>query len=140
MDKEFKKIFDKLREEMDMTNKVYRVMDGYQAHLDQMVEEGMMTEHEARMDFFCKTSDLLKSVANAHVKDEDDDDDAEDEQCDCDDEPAEADAYGNMFPETAEEKAQRKALDKLAECLRASGIADVTFHYCGHAIRRDDKR
>lgn len=72
--------------------------------------------------------------------DEEDDDDAEDEQCNSDDEPAEADAYGSMFPETTEEKAIRKALDKLAECLRAAGRTNVTYHYCGDAIRCDDKR
>ena len=74
------------------------------------------------------------------IDDEDEDDDAEDEHCCCDDEHAEADAYGSMFPETANEKAIRKALDKLAECLRAAGRTNVTYHYCGDAIRRDDKR
>ena len=83
--------------------------------------------------------DLVKSDK---IEDEEelDDDDAEDEQCCCDDEPAEADAYGSMFPETANEKAIRKALDKLAECLRAAGRTNFTYHYCGDAIRRDDKR
>ena len=69
----------------------------------------------------------------------DDDNDAEDEQDDCDYEPTEADAYGSMFPETAEEKAIRKVLDKLAEHLRAAGRTNFTYHYCGDAIRRDDR-
>ena len=86
--------------------------------------------------------DSLAEKWKADVDDdeEEDDDDAEDEQCGCDDEPAEADAYGSMFPETADEKAIRKALDKLAECLRASGRTNFNYHYCGDAIRRDDKR
>lgn len=80
--------------------------------------------------------DLVKSY---QIEDEEElDDDAEDEQRCCDDEPAEADAYGSMFPETANEKAIRKALDKLAECLRAAGRTNVTYHYCGDANRSDD--
>lgn len=130
MDKEFKRIFDKLREEMDMTNKVYRVMDGYQTHLDQMVEEGMMTEHEARMDFFCKTSDLLESVANAHVKDEDDDDDAEDEQCDCDDESSETDCDAD------EDEAINKTIDKLADAIRTARRNGCDVTRIDYAVRR----
>lgn len=82
--------------------------------------------------------DLVKS--DQIEDEEEDDDDAEDEQCGCDDESAEADAYGSMFPETANEKAIRKALDKLAECLRAAGRTNFTYHYCGDAIWSDDKR
>lgn len=78
--------------------------------------------------------DLMKSDQIEDEEELEDDDDAEDEQCCCNHEPAEEAC------DDAECEAHRKALDKLAECLRASGIADVTFHYCGHAIRRDDKR
>ena len=85
--------------------------------------------------------DRLTEKADAWAKEQEmEDDDAEDESCNCDDESTEADACDRMFPETADEKAHRKALDKLAECLRASGVADVTFHYCGHAKRSNGKR
>ena len=58
---------------------------------------------------------------------QDDDDDAKDEPCCCDDEPAEADACDRMFPETPDEKAYRKALDDLVECLRAFCNANVSY-------------
>lgn len=87
MDKDFKKIFDKLWDEVhnniSKADKIHRVMDGYQNYLDQMVEEKLMTEHEARMDFYCKTSELLRSVSNAEERMSDD---ADDESEDCDDE------------------------------------------------------
>lgn len=53
--------------------------------------------------------------------------DAEDEQCDCDDEPeAETD-------DEPDAEAHKQALEKLAKCLHDSGIADVSFTYCGTA-------
>lgn len=86
MDKDFKKIFDKLWNEVhnniSKADKIHRVMDGYQNHLDQMVEEGLMNEHDARMDFYCKTNELLQSVKNAEERMNDD---ADDESEDCDD-------------------------------------------------------
>ena len=88
---------------------------------------------------------LLDSLAykrKVDVDDEEelDDDDAEDEQCCCNSESAEEDAYGSMFPETANEKAIRKALDKLAECLRAAGRTNVTYQYCRDAKWSGNKR
>ena len=95
MDKEFKKIFDGLRKAADMTEKIKSAMDKYQDHLDEMVGGGLMTEHEARMDFFSKTMEVVNSAKAEMMEDDDDDegddDDAEDEQCDCDDECTEED-------------------------------------------------
>jgi len=65
-------------------------------------------------------------------------DDAEDEQNDDADEESE-DGYECYFPETKEEKAHRKALDKLADCLRKSGVADVSFTFCGNEHRRKNR-
>lgn len=66
------------------------------------------------------------------------DDDAEDESSDSDDESEKA--YECMFPETEEEKAHRKALDKLANALRDCGVADVSFTYVGNVHRCKNRR
>lgn len=60
------------------------------------------------------------------------DDDAEDEQNDCDDDT-------DCVCKCADEEAHRKALDKLAECLRKSGVADVSFTFCGNVDRRKNR-
>lgn len=60
----------------------------------------------------------LKRLMN--VEDEDDDD-AEDEPCCCcddSDEDEDDDAYSRVCPETAEEKARRKAIEQLIDALR----------------------
>lgn len=76
----------------------------------------------------------VKMLSDMFNEEEQKDDDAEDEQCDCDDESAEEAC------DDAECEAHRKALDELAKCLRASGVADVTFHYCGDAKWSNGKR
>ena len=58
------------------------------------------------------------------------DDDAENESEDRDDESAEA----------VDAEAHRKALEKLAECLRDNGIADVAFTCTRNAVRRNRRR
>lgn len=68
--------------------------------------------------------------ANYEDADEEQDDDADEES---------EDGRQCITPETEEEKAHRKALDKFAECLRNSGIADVSFTYMGNAKRRNDR-
>jgi len=70
---------------------------------------------------------MLEDIDKDSIDEEQEDDDAEDEQCCCDDEPAEADACDRMFPETPDEKAYRKALDDLVECLRAFCNANVSY-------------
>ena len=65
------------------------------------------------------------------------DDDAEDESEDLDDDSENEDECDHIFPETTEERAHRKALEKLSECLRSNGIADVDFVYRRHAVRRN---
>jgi hypothetical protein len=80
MDQEFKKILDKIRDASEMAKKVAKIMDSYQEHLDTMVEEGIMTEHDARMDFFTKTHEVMRDIQG-----EDEDDDAFDESEDRDD-------------------------------------------------------
>jgi hypothetical protein len=53
------------------------------------------------------------------------DDDAEDEPCCCcDDEAEDDDAYSRVCPETAEEKARRKAVDDLVKALRNAIVGD----------------
>lgn len=104
MDKDFKKIFDKLWDEVhsniSKADKIHRVMDGYQNHLDQMVEEGLMNEHDARMDFYCKTNELLRSVSNAEERMNEN---AGDESEDSDDE---IEWYENPEPERLAEVAR----------------------------------
>ena len=71
---------------------------------------------------------MLENIGKDSIEEEqDDEDDAEDEPRDRDNEPAEADVCFRMFPETAEEKAYRKALDDLVECLRAFCNANVSY-------------
>ena len=53
--------------------------------------------------------------------------DAENESEDRDDDTTEA----------VDAEAHRKALEKLAECLRDNGIADVAFTCSRHAVRRN---
>ena len=132
MDKEFKKIFDELRKTSDSAGKVYKVMNNYQEHLDMMVESGLMNEHEARMDFFCKANEVLAHVAAADDdEDEDEDNDAEDEQDDCE----------NEIDETSddEDKATREAIEQLEKVLRNSGLHGHGVICFDHAIRRDDR-
>jgi len=78
MDQEFKKIMEKLRGASDKAKAVDSIMQEYQNTLDTMVEHGVMNEHEARMDFFCKTNEVLRMVS----VDEEEDDDADDESKD----------------------------------------------------------
>lgn len=69
MDKDFKKIFDKLWDEVhnniSKADKIHRVMDGYQNYLDQMVEEKLMTEILER--YQDSTFKPLKSQCTATV-------------------------------------------------------------------------
>lgn len=131
MDKEFKKIFDGLRKAADLTEKIKCAMDKYQDHLDEMVEGGLMTEHDARMDFFSKTIEVTESAKADLWKDEDDDDDAEDEQCDCDDESSETDCDAN------EDEADTEAIDKLfLDAIRTARRYGCDVTRIDYAIRR----
>ena len=138
MDKEFKRIFDELRKTSDSAEKVHKVMNNYQEHLDMMVETGLMDEHEARMDFFCKTNEVLAHVAAADDdEDEDEDNDAEDEQDDCDYEPTETvETIVDMF---AEHKAVREAFNNLTQAMRDAGVDGSVRIDLANAIRRDDR-
>ena len=85
MDKDFKKIFDELRNSIERTNKVYRIMMEYQKTLDKEVEEGMISEHEARMAFHVKTEEVLEAFKMDKLEEFDDDAEAESEDgCDND--------------------------------------------------------
>lgn len=130
MDKEFKMIFDGLRKAVDLAEKTSRLMDKYQDHLDKMVEAGLMTEHEARMDFFNKTIDVTESAKADLWKDEDDDDDAEDEPCDCDDESSEEDCDAD------ENEAVKEAAEKLVDAIRGAGLPHFGCIRIDHAVRR----
>lgn len=69
---------------------------------------------------------------------EEDDDDAEEEQCDCEDEESE-DGYESFIPETAEEKAHRKALRELEKAMRDAGISGVDLRFVGNVRRRKSR-
>ena len=87
--------------------------------------------HDAIM--FDSLIDLWKSKWKAdEAEAEVENDDAEDEQDDCDDDT-------DCVCKCADEEAHRKALDKLAECLRKSGVADVSFTFCGDVDRRKNR-
>ena len=130
MDKEFKKIFDGLRKAADMTEKIKSAMDKYQDHLDEMVDGGLMTEHEARMDFFSKTLEVVNSAKAEMMEDDDDDDDAEDEPCDCDDESSETDCDAD------EDEAINKTIDKLADAIRTARRNGCDVTRIDYAVRR----
>ena len=115
--------------------------------LDKMVEDGEIDEHEARWKYYIeyeeftteesrKTTERLASLTKIDNEEvEEDDDDAEDESCDCDDED-EDDARQRVFPETAEERAHRKALEELKKILGDSDGDGLSFDVRGDVYRR----
>lgn len=132
MDKDFKKIFDKLHGVQTTTEKVFNCMEKYQEYLDMLVENGFLTERDARMKFFVENQEVIGLVKEGN------NDSAEDESDDSDDEPAKfaEESYERCCPETTEEKAHRKAMEELSKCLRENGFGDFHFSYMGRFDRR----
>lgn len=129
MDKDFKKIFDKLVKDKyieEDTAKVLTVMEAYSDYLDKAVELGVIDEHDARMDFCTKSHEVTAQIAvNSKAEEEDDDDDAEDESCDCDDEPREKsadEAVAEAVKFFVDHQELWEALSGLVKAMRDAGI------------------
>ena len=128
MDKDFKKIFDKLVKDKyieEDTAKVLTVMEAYSDYLDKAVELGAIDEHDARMDFCRKSHEVTAQIAVNSKAEEDDDDDAEDEPCDCDDESSEKsadEAVAEAVKFFVDHQELWEALSGLVKAMRDAGI------------------
>lgn len=145
MDKEFKKIFDKIiieeKAEKD-TAKVLAVMDAYQKFLDTAVEIGVMDEHDARMEFCTKSHEVVNQVAMNGKYDEEDNDDAEDEPNNshiATPEEVEEFVNGCTLDELKKYKTICEGIEELQKSLRAVGLRFSGRMRFDYADRSDDR-
>ena len=139
MDKEFKKIFDKLSGIESEADKVVCVMNKYQEYLDLLVEKGILTIQDTRMKFFTENQEVLSFIKQGLEEDEDEDDDAEEESEDRDDAYDAFKYTSSVFPETDQEKRDRKIIGEIQQILRDNGITDFSI-VCNRFVHRRKPR